>query len=189
MAGSSPIVKTRLKDPMHARFVAEMEKRKLSESELLRLALTHFFEGTASNSEKVPASEEISATLIEPAPELAGLERTTIWMPAFLMNAVRERAAAKGTTFSRWISALVQSNLMRYPVLMEAELQAVEASTRELAAIGRNINQIARVLNESFFQTERVRIDKLAELSAQISKTREAIATLVRASRNVWRAD
>ncbi|WP_160410891.1 plasmid mobilization relaxosome protein MobC [Massilia cellulosiltytica] len=110
-------------------------------------------------------------------------------MPAFLMRAATERAMGKGTSFSRWIGALVQSHLTRRPVLTETELLALEASTRELAAIGRNINQIARVLNEAYFQTERIRLDKLNELSRRITQTREAIGALVRASRNSWRTD
>jgi hypothetical protein len=92
-------------------------------------------------------------------------------------------------SFSRWISALVQSNLTRHPVLTETELLAIEASTRELAAIGRNINQLARALNETYFQTERIRLDRLNELSRNITQTREAIGALVRASRNSWRTD
>jgi hypothetical protein len=72
------------------------------------------------------------------------------------------------------------------PVLTEIELLAVEAVNRELGAIGRNINQIARALNEAHFQTERVRLDRLTELSEKIDSTREAIRGLVRASRNSW---
>jgi hypothetical protein len=92
-------------------------------------------------------------------------------------------------SFSRWISALVQLNLTRRPVLTETELLAIEASTRELAAIGRNLNQLARVLNEAYFQTERIRLDRLDELSRCVTKTRAAISALVRASRNSWRTD
>jgi hypothetical protein len=110
-------------------------------------------------------------------------------MPAFLMRAAGQRAEAKGMSFSRWISALVQSNLMRYPVLTESELLAVEAAYRELAAIGRNINQIARTLDAAYFQTERIRLDKLAELSVKITHARTAIGALIRTSRRTWRAD
>lgn len=92
-------------------------------------------------------------------------------------------------SFSRWASSLVQSNLMRPPVLTERELLVIEAATRELGAIGRNISQIARSLDETYFRTERIRLDRLAELSAKITATRTAIGALVRASRRSWRAD
>ena len=174
---------------MHARFLAEQEARGMSESELLRLALHQLFE----SGEKPPVQPQVTGAgkphLAMPASEEANLERKTVWMPAFLMKAAAERARGKGMSFSRWASSLVQSNLMRPPVLTERELLTIEASTRELGAIGRNIGQIARSLDETYFRTERIRLDRLAELSAKITATRTAIGALVRASRRSWRAD
>jgi hypothetical protein len=40
--------------------------------------------------------------------------------------------------------------------MTDQELAVLQASDRELAAIGRNINQIAKALNEAFHETERV---------------------------------
>jgi hypothetical protein len=189
MSGPSPIVKTRLKGPLHAHFLAEQEARGISESELLRLALQKLFESQAQGPTHVDRAAKHPRTQVAFRPEELSLERKTVWMPAFLMRAATERAMGKGMSFSRWISALVQSNLTRRPVLTETELLAIEASTRELAAIGRNINQLARVLNEAYFQTERIRLDKLDELSRSITQTRETIGAMVRASRNSWRTD
>ena len=87
---------------------------------------------------------------------------------------------------SRWISSLVQTALMKEPVLMEAELLALEESNRELAALGRNLNQIARALNTAFHETERVRLDLLGELKGAIDDNRKRILALVRASRGAW---
>lgn len=189
MSGPSPIVKTRLKGPLHLRFLAEQEARGVSESELLRFALQKLFE----IQDPAPTHAGRAAKYLEPlvaaSPEGVNLERKTVWMPAFLMRAATERATGKGMSFSRWISALVQSNLTRRPVLTETELLVIEALTRELAAIGRNINQLARALNEAYFQTERIRLDRLNELSRNITQTREAIEALVQASRNSWRTD
>lgn len=189
MTGPSPIVKTRLKGAMHVRFLAEQEARGISESELLRLALAQFFEGLEQSAPSDRAAKATRQPPVEFDPEQASLERKTVWMPAFLMKAASARAQEKGMSFSRWTSSLVQSHLMRVPVLTEPELLAVEAATRELAAIGRNINQIARTLGQAYFQTERIRLDKLAELSAKLSAAREAIGALVRASRRSWRAE
>jgi hypothetical protein len=87
---------------------------------------------------------------------------------------------------SRWIAALVQSNLTRQPVLTDAELQAVLESNRELAALGRNLNQVAKALNEAFHETDRVRFDLIQELADEVRMNRNAIRSLVRASRDVW---
>ena len=68
----------------------------------------------------------------------------------------------------------------------DAELQGLRASNLELAVIGRILNQIAKALNEAFRETERVRLDRLAELSRAVEDNRLAIQSLVRASQNTW---
>jgi hypothetical protein len=107
-------------------------------------------------------------------------------LAAFLLEDVKKRAKARGMAPSRWIASLVQSNVTRLPVLTEDELAAVLAANRELAAIGRNINQIARTLNETFHETERVRLDTLADV---IADNRQAIRELVRASKQAWASE
>ena len=102
------------------------------------------------------------------------------------MEEVKARAKRRGLAPSRWISALVQTALMKEPVLTEAELLVLEESNRELAALGRNLNQIARALNVAFHETERVRLDLLGELKAAIEDNRKSILALVRASRGAW---
>lgn len=119
-------------------------------------------------------------------PEATAMERITVRLPAFLKRAVAGRARAAGMSMGRWVSCLVQSNLMRVPVLTDAELAAVIASRRELAAVGRNINQIARALNDAPHEIERIRLEKLSELAAVVGKTRASISALVRSSNGVW---
>lgn len=152
--------------------------RGLSDSELLRLAVRQLL-GDAGDE---PASMRID-------PEKVDQDRVTVRLPAFLMEAARNRAKAKGMALSRWFSALAQSNVSAPPVLTTDELAVIEASNRELAAIGRNINQIARALNEAHFETERVRLDRLAELSELIKSVRSDIRALIRASRGSWKND
>jgi predicted DNA binding CopG/RHH family protein len=178
MPNVSKTVKCRLKDPLYDWFAQEMASRNMTESELLRFAILHLKDSSAPQLAQV-----------EPVAEKLTSDRTTIRMPEFLLEKVRAEALSKGMAVSKWVSALIQSNLMRAPVFTEAELMALEQTSRELNAIGRNINQIARVLNESYFRTESVRIDMLSNLSDTIAETRKAIGVLVRASRNVWRTD
>jgi predicted DNA binding CopG/RHH family protein len=175
MAGPSPILKARFDADTHERFLVAARKRGLKDSELLRLAVNRELDQT-----------ETCAAEVAPDPDQAQQGRVTVRMPSFLMDAAKERAKAKGMKLSRWIAALVQSNLTKHPVLTDAELKTVDATARELSAIGRNINQIARALSESHFQAERVRIDRLAELAEAVNESREAIRSLVRASRQAW---
>jgi predicted HicB family RNase H-like nuclease len=185
MPGSSPVVKARLNPELHRRFETLRLSQNLSASELLQRAVEN--ELQASNQAAQPRSSTHEPLAKPPAgSDALEITRLTVRLPAYVREAAAGRAQAKGWRVTPWVAALVQSHIAATPVLTDAELQAVEAAIRELGAIGRNINQIARALNEAHFQTERVRLDRLAELSEKIDSTREAIRSLVRASRNAW---
>jgi hypothetical protein len=173
-----PVLKTAVDEDLKANFVSRAQARGCSESELLREIVLREIEG-----------ENASNSPVAPNPETADLRPMTVRLPGFFMDATQRRAKAKGMAPSRWVAALVQSNLMREPVMSEAEIAALQESSRELAAIGRNINQIARAINEAFHQTERIRLEKLAELAQAIQENRTAVRALVRASQNAWEAD
>jgi hypothetical protein len=58
------------------------------------------------------------------------------------------RAAARGLRPATYLSVLTRSHLRSLAPLPKDELLALKRSIAELAAIGRNINQIAKVANE-----------------------------------------
>jgi hypothetical protein len=169
----------RVEEDHKKKFSRFAKKRGLTESELLReLVLIAIGE-----------SDDVLPFVEEPAAELVELERVTVRLPKFLIKSLQNRAKSKGMAQSRWISALVQSNVTGQPVMTDKDLVVLNASNRELAAIGRNINQIAKSLNRDFYDTEQVRLAKLEELSLAIAKTRDAIRALVKASQNAWESN
>jgi predicted DNA binding CopG/RHH family protein len=172
-----PVLKTLVDTEIKTRFKNIAKAQGLSESELLRAVAL------------VVTGQDSADQLVKPDVEKSDLDRMTVRMPRFLLEAIDVQAKTKGMAPSRWVASLVQSHLTDQPVMTDDELAALKASNRELAAIGRNINQIAKVLNETFYETEQVKLDKLAELSQTIEKNRETVRALVRASQNSWKAD
>lgn len=116
----------------------------------------------------------------------AATVRVTISLPSFIKKEVDRRAAAADRKTAAWLAALAQTSVMSDPVLLDPELAAIERTNRELAALGRNLNQVARALNEAHFQTERLKLEKLGEVAAAVAESRKAIRALLRASRRVW---
>ncbi len=174
---SFPVLRARVDASIKERFQQRAAAHGLSESEQLRALVLAFLDGA-------PASGPVPID-----PENADLERITVRLPAFLLESAKGRAAALGMAPSRWIASLVHSNLRKEPVTTETETAALQRCTYELSAIGRNINQIARALNQAPNETERVKLDTLKVLAESIGRTRENIRALVRASRNVWSID
>lgn len=167
-------LKFRIERLNRERFRAKAKSLRLKESEFLR------------NMVLAVLDEEADSQLLTPEINNAEPVKVTLSLPRFLVSAAKQMAKGKGMVLSRWVSSLVQSNLTGQPVMTEKEILLLKANIRELAAIGRNINQIAKSLNENFYETERVRIEKLDSLSHAISNNQEALRALVRASQNSW---
>ena len=61
---------------------------------------------------------------------------------------LNERAAARGMPAATYVAVLVRSHLRNLAPLPKQELLALKSAVAELGAIGRNLNQIARAINQ-----------------------------------------
>lgn len=120
--------------------------------------------------------------------DVESVERTLKDTPLFLRLdkadaiAVRDRAQREGTTPQGWIRRLIRSMLHQTPQFSRVEENALLESNRELAHLGRNINQIAHQLNISLNATDQVHAGELAALVTSINKHRRKVAELINAS-------
>ncbi|ODT86089.1 MAG: hypothetical protein ABS69_00215 [Nitrosomonadales bacterium SCN 54-20] len=174
-----PYLTTRIQEETKTAFQQRASATGLSDSEFLRRLIIDALE----------EPEEGNPALIAPNSGQSELERIMLRLPRFLMEGVQDRAKRRGMAPSRWISSLVQVNLMQQPVLTDVELLKLEENIRELAALGRNLNQIAKALNAAFHETDRLKLEHLLRLRDAIQANRDTINELVRASRGAWRTD
>lgn len=170
-----PLLKTHVKLETKARFHSIAEARRISEAELLRTMVL------ATTGQDVAQCDA-------PVANMAGNDRMTVRMPQLLIEAIKNRARQKSMAPASWIRALAQSNLSGNPVMTGAELAALQASARELAAIGRTINRITMASNAKITDAEPVPVKLLTALGAAVQENRAAIRALVRASQNAWEA-
>jgi len=110
----------------------------LSESALLRRLL----EGV------VLAGRPPDAELISRVDEVPSACRVSVRLRPDDLQFLRERAKARGLPTSTYISYLVRSHLRAQAPLPNGELAVLKRSVAEIGAIGRNINQIARAVNQ-----------------------------------------
>jgi hypothetical protein len=61
---------------------------------------------------------------------------------------LHERAAARGMASATYVSVLVRAHLRGLTPLPKDELAALKHAAGELGAVGRNLNQIARAMNQ-----------------------------------------
>ena len=136
MAGSTHL-STWISAEAKQRFAAAAARQGLSESALLKRLVEQMLAsaGTGDLSDPVaPADPRDARVTIRLVPEDRAL--------------LRERAAARSMPAATYVSVLVRTHLRRVAPLPNRELSSLQASVRELAAIGRHLNTMARLLQQ-----------------------------------------
>lgn len=124
------------------RFANAAARQSLSESALLKRLVEQMLAGAPSDDLAEPA-----------APSDSRDARLTVRLVPEDRALLRERAAARTMYAATYVSALVRSHLRRVAPLPDRELSSLQASVRELMAIGRNLNTMARLLQQDARQT------------------------------------
>ena len=186
---SAPIVAARVLAAEREQFYARAAASNKKPGTLLReLIQAHISE----------AGQEIDRASQAPRIRHSGdpeLERLEFRLPKFLKEEVKKRAELEGMKSAQWVSSLVQSSLMTTPVLTDQEVEVVSWANRELAAVGRNLNQIARSMNraeligESFSKDEVLTLEGINQVNASVSKLRDMMLRLVAARHRAWGVD
>jgi hypothetical protein len=144
---ASEFVKARLPRELKQRVKSIAERQLLSESAWLkRLVVRELQAGDGIETEAASAEHPT----VKGAGRGPGARRSRVYVR--LRNEDRAlleaRAEARGMRPATYVSVLTRCHLRRVPPLPKAEFVALTRSIGELAAIGRNINQIAKVANE-----------------------------------------
>jgi hypothetical protein len=132
------LITARVTSEMKERFAAAARCQALSESApLKRLVEAALLTATAPQ----PAVTET----VEPVP-IDG--KITVRLRTDDLLLLRERAKARVMPTSTYVSFLIRSHLRALTPLPTPELEALKRSVAEISAIGRNLNQIARAVNQ-----------------------------------------
>ncbi|KWF32698.1 plasmid stabilization protein [Burkholderia diffusa] len=110
--------------------------------------------------------------------------RIEIRLTAAELSAVEQRAAALGLSGNRWIVSLVRAQLTREPQLGEHELNALSASSQQLAGISRLLGQLARVGETELVHRELT--SDWTDLRKQIDDHLRTAAAVIRANLDRW---
>lgn len=153
------------------------QRENQTESALLKQLLGVMLRGVG---DEVPAARERDESANRQA-------RLTIRLQASDHLLLRERSEARATPAATYVSVLVRSHLRALSPLPKAELLALKRSIAELAAIGRNINQIAKVANDGGKLPGTVREEFRAMLKI-CEALRENTKALLKANVTSWSA-
>ena len=101
----------RVEPDLKAAFKKHVKSRKLKESELVRRLILR----------ELGMDDEGHPIEADPEPASVAPDRLTVRLAPVVMEAAKTKAKSQGMPPSRWVSALVQSNVTRHPVLLTDE--------------------------------------------------------------------
>lgn len=98
--------------------------------------------------------------------------------------AIQDLANLEHCSQRRWIIDAIRAGLTHEPQFGMKEIEALGESNYQLLSIGRNLNQIARRLNEGRF--EPVTVEAIEQLRTHIDKHIDMVSLAIRASLERW---
>jgi hypothetical protein len=101
-------------------------------------------------------------------------------------GAVEKLSCLAGMSVNRWIVAMIRVQITGEPQFGGHEMTALAESNHQLAALGRNLNQIARALNTAPDGFACHRLDVLQTLRADIDHHLDTVVSLIRANLERW---
>lgn len=120
-------------------------------------------------------------------PDTTPKEGVRVWLTSSEKKAMREQAEAEKCSMGRWIVDAIRTRLTGEPQFSMKEIETLGESNFQLLAIGRNLNQIARRLNEGKDAPEVVAAVK--ELRRQIGEHTALVDRAMRASIERWKIE
>jgi antitoxin component of RelBE/YafQ-DinJ toxin-antitoxin module len=170
-----PLIKAEVDSNQKTAFRHAAKSQGMTETELLRQMVNQVIGAKQEGA----APEKINRS-----------HRTTVSFTKKEFDHMTKRS--RGDGFSRhtaWIVGLVRAVLYRDPTFAADEIDVLRESNREIAAIGRNLNQIARAINVDFREGERLKRAEIKALSDDLAAHRQKVAALIDQSLNRWRVE
>jgi len=118
------------------------------------------------------------------APPVEPKERFEILLTKSEKQAVRERANMERCSMRRWIVDAIRAGLTKEPQFGMREIDALGESNYQLLAIGRNLNQIAKRMNEG--RQEDIALKSIDRLRDLIDRHTDVVSKAIRASLERW---
>lgn len=170
-----PFIAARVSTEMKSQLHRLAEREQITESALVRQLLETMLRSSVSNDQPP----------LEPAEKVTRDSRLSVRLGPDDRLLLAERSAARDMAAATYVSVLVRSHLRGVVPLPKEELIALKRSVAELGAIGRNLNQIARVANQGG-RTAAIGLDHVRAMLQVSEGLRDHVKALLRANEQSW---
>ena len=102
------------------------------------------------------------------------------------LTALKKMAGHEGYLPTKWVVAMIRTKLTGQPHVGQPELERLTRSNQQLLALGRNLNQIAKVLNTAPQNRTAFRAEVITELSRVIQAHTKKVSDVLRGTVERW---
>lgn len=178
MPSKKPLLSTRVEDAVKEAFEDRAKASNLSAANLLEQVVLAFL-----RLEQPEPSALVSAAAAEG-------EKRKVWASLSVKEtqALDELAKEMGWSRSKYLAQLFRVHLSGTPRFSEKELAELRQVTMQLAALGRNVNQIARALNVSLDNANQAQAIHYEQMKQVIELHRAYVKALVKSNLEHWGA-
>ena len=114
------------------------------------------------------------------------IARIELNLTASELAALKKMAGQEGYVPTKWLVAMVRTKLTGQPQVGQPELETLARSNQQLLALGRNLNQIAKVLNTAPQNRGAFRVEVITELSRVIQAHSKKVSDVLRGTVERW---
>jgi hypothetical protein len=122
---------------------------------------------------------------ISPKRERA-IARMEVHLTPSELAALKRMAGHEGYVPTKWLVAMVRTKLTGQPQVGQPELETLAWSNQQLLALGRNLNQIAKVLNTAPQDRAAFRVEVITELARVIQAHTKKVSDVLRGTVERW---
>jgi hypothetical protein len=167
-------------------FDAIARSRTLTASRLAATLITDFIRAEHSGIFYTPALTQLPAVTCQQAHAGPKTDQVFVRLEPYYYDELGRLAAGRRWHRSSYLANLLYVHIDKRPVLCEDEVNAVRQVARQLADIGRNVNQIARQLNTSLENAHVAMAYDFELLKMLLDVETVAVKKLVQANLRTW---
>ena len=176
----SAVYRVRIPAELKSEWEAHCEKKGSSQHGMIRALMRYVIQ-----DEMPPEVHSWISGQIAGEPDEGPKQRLEVRFTPSEHHEIVARSEAEGCSPQRWIINCVRANLTNRPQFTMEVTKALWDSSGQLRAIGRNLNQIAKKLNEG--GTDVLTAKQITTLSDYIYRHTEIVAGLQDASLSRWK--
>jgi hypothetical protein len=181
------VIGARVDDEIKEAFDALARARSVTTSRLAGALITEFIEDECGASTPKTASAGLPARAYPAEHASAKTELVHVRLEPYYYDELGRLAAQRRWYRSTYLANLLYAHIDRRPVLCHDEVNAVRQVARQLADIGRNVNQIAKKMNIDPDRTDLSAFD-LELIRMLLDVETVAVKELVHANLRTWGA-